>query len=304
VNTELTFNTHGGTEIAATFTAPSGRGVFPAVLLCQGLSGVRHLVLPRIAEGLAERGFASLRFDYAGHGESGGPRGLIDPFARVVDGRYALATLLTLGEVDSDRVGVYGHSYGGPIAIQLAAQERRARALVAVSSPGSGLDMLRASRPEWDWIALMKRVDAERAAVAGGAPPTIVDLETIFPFSPKFAEAYAKLKTGGTSAKVAGSGLGVSQFDLASVDRMIAFDPESAARNLVHCPTLLVHGEDDDTAPMSTVAATYRAIPGPKHWHSVPKADHNALDTEPLLTSVLTWAGDWFARHLSPADTG
>ena len=105
VNTELTFNTHGGTEIAATFTAPSGRGVFPAVLLCQGLSGVRHLVLPRIAEGLAERGFASLRFDYAGHGESGGPRGLIDPFARVVDGRYALATLLTLGEVDSDRVG-------------------------------------------------------------------------------------------------------------------------------------------------------------------------------------------------------
>ena len=303
-NTELTFHAHDGTELAATFTAPTAQGKVPAVLLCQGLSGVRHLVLPRIAEVLAERGFATLRFDYAGYGDSGGARGLIDPFARVVDARYALATLIAREEVDPGRVGVYGHSYGGPIAIHLAAQERQVRALVAVSSPGSGLDMLRAPRPEWEWISLLHRVEAERAEVAAGAKPTIVDLEEIFPFSPKFAEAYAKLKGDGTSAKAPGSGLGISQFYLASIDRMVVFDPESAARGLTRCPTLLVHGEDDDTAPMSTVEPIYRAIPGPKEWHTVPHADHNSLDTEPGLTSVLGRVGGWFSLYLPPIDGG
>ena len=300
--TELTFKTHDGTELAATLTTPAAGEDFPAVLLCQGLSGVRHLVLPRIAEVLAERGFASLRFDYGGCGDSGGPRGLIDPFARVIDGHYALATLLARDEVDSNRVGVYAHSYGGPVAMHLAAQDRRVRALVAVSSPGGGLDMLRAPRPEWAWMSLLHRVEADRAAVAAGSEPTVVELEEIFPFSPKFAAAYAKLKGAGTSAVARGSGLGISRFHLASVERMIAFDPESAARGLTRCPTLLVHGEEDDTAPMSTVEPIYRAIPGPKAWHTVPGADHNDLDTEPGLSSILTRVGDWFACHLPATD--
>ena len=63
-------------------------------------------------------------------------------------------------------------------------------------------------------------------------------------------------------------------------------------------------GEDDDTAPMSATASIFRAIPGPKQWHSVPGADHNALDTEPVLTSVLAKVGDWFGLHLPSTDEG
>ena len=299
VTTELTVKTHDCTELAATFTTPNTKEIFPSVLLCQGLSGVRNLVLPRVAELLAQRGIATLRFDYSGYGESGGVRGLIDPFARVIDSRYALAALISREEVDSNRIGIYGHSYGGPIAIHVAAQDRRVRACAAVSSPGNGLEMLRAPRPEWKWMSLLRRVDAERSAVATGATPTVVELEEIFPFSDKFSEDYAKLKGHGTSAKEIGKGLGISQFHLASIDRMMVFDPESAARGLLHCPTLFVHGEDDDTAPISTVAPVYRAIPGPKEWHTIPQADHNTLDTEPELTSVLAKVGDWYSSYLS-----
>lgn len=129
-------------------------------------------------------------------------------------------------------------------------------------------------------------------------------LAEIFPFSPNFAAAYAKLKGQGTSAVAKGSGLGISQFYLASVDRMVAFDPESAAGGLTRCPTLLVHGEEDDTAPMSTVDPIYQAFPGPKQWHTVPGTDRNTLNTEPGLSSILTRVGDWFTRHLPPEDGG
>ncbi|MCH9837225.1 MAG: alpha/beta hydrolase [Ilumatobacter sp.] len=304
VETELKFKTQGGTNLAATFTVPAGKERAPAVLLCQGLSGIRNLVLPRVAETMAERGIATLRFDYAGYGDSDGPRGWIDPFARVIDGRYALATLIGREEVDPNRIGVYGHSYGGPVAIHIAAQELRARALAVVSSPGGGTDMLRSTRAEWEWLSLVHRLDVERAAIAAGAPPTVVALKEIFPLSPAFASAYAKLKGEGTSAIAAGSGLGTSTFHLASIDRMAVFDPEAAARNLIRCPALFVHGEDDDTAPMSATASIFRAIPGPKQWHSVPGADHNALDTEPVLTSVLAKVGDWFGLHLPSTDEG
>ena len=187
VETELKFKTQGGTNLAATFTVPAGKERAPAVLLCQGLSGIRNLVLPRVAETMAERGIATLRFDYAGYGDSDGPRGWIDPFARVIDGRYALATLIGREEVDPNRIGVYGHSYGGPVAIHIAAQELRARALAVVSSPGGGTDMLRSTRAEWEWLSLVHRLDVERAAIAAGAPPTVVALKEIFPLSPAFA---------------------------------------------------------------------------------------------------------------------
>ena len=299
MESDLTFHTHEGTAVAATFAAPPGEGPFPAVLLCQGLSGVRNLVLPRVAEVLSESGFGSLRFDYSGYGDSGGERGWIDPFSRVVDARYALAALMSRDEVDSDRVGVYGHSYGGPVAIHVAAQDGRVRALAAVSSPGSGVDMLRAPRPEWEWVTLVHRLDQERTAIAGGAKATIVGVEEIFPFSPKFTADYAKLRGGGTSAMATGSGLGTSHFYLASIDRMAVFDPEAAARGLTRCPTLLVHGKNDDTAPISTVEPVYRAIPGPKQWQVITGADHNTLDTEPGLTSTTSKVADWFTHHLS-----
>ena len=90
------------------------------------------------------------------------------PFSRVVDAGCALAYLGACEGIDDERLGVYGHSYGGPVAVHVAAANANVRALVAISSPGDGQDMLRAPRPAWDWVALKERVAAERAALLGG----------------------------------------------------------------------------------------------------------------------------------------
>lgn len=297
---EIRFSNRDGVEVAATLTVPDVAGPRPGVALCQGLSGVRHLVLPEVAEALAGAGIVSLRFDYAGFGDSGGERGWIDPAARVWDARFALDVLASQTEVDENRLGVYGHSYGGPVAIGLAAADPRVRALVAVSSPGSGIALLRSARPAWDWIALRKRLDAERAAMATGSAPTVVPVAEILPFSPAFTAAYEALThgAGGTSALVTDDGLGRRSFYLASADRMAASSPQRDAQALAGCPTLMVNGADDDVALCEDVAEVVEALPGEKRWIVLPGLGHNDLDTDPGLSRAVDLALSWFSQHL------
>ena len=297
---ELRFNNGRGEALAATFQPAQSPAGSPAVLLCQGLSGVRTLVMPEVASTMALAGIATLRFDYSGYGDSVGERGWIDPIARAGDARLALEQLAAQPEVDPARLGVYGHSYGGPIALQLASSLPQVRALAAISSPGSGTDMLRAARPAWDWVALKQRLAAERQRRDQGESPEVVPIEQIFPFSPKFAAGYAKLKQehGGTSALQAASGLGRDSFYLATVDRITALDLIASASGIVDCPCLFINGELDDTAPIETIEPIFSSIQAVKEWIVVPNADHNALDSDPALQRAQASVTTWFQSHL------
>lgn len=295
--TEITFFDRHGHRLAGIFNAPSA-APGPAVLLCQGLSGVKHLVLPEIAAGLAEKGFASMRFDYAGCGQSEGPSGQIDPPSRVEQALYAFAWLAEQDVVDPGRIGVYGHSYGGPVAICLAAREHRVVAVVAVSGPGDGQALLSTGRPAWDWVSFKRRVERERARAATTGEFTEVTVDEILPFSPKFVAAYEKLKAdaGGTSAMAAGN---PETFQLGSVDVMLDLHPEDAARRVTTSAVLMVHGDDDDLAAVESIKPVFAAIPATKELVVIPGMDHNDLDAGPGLSHVIELATGWFESHLS-----
>jgi len=299
----VTFHSLRGHRLSGVLRLPAGAGPdtpAAAVVLCQGLSGVKHLVLPEVADHLAHHhGLASLRFDYTGCGQSEGEPGWIDPRARVDDALYALAVLATHDAVDDTRLGAYGHSYGGPVAIALAARDHRVRALASVSGPGDGEDMLRAVRASWDWVAFRNQVEAARTerAVHGAEPR--VEVGDIFPFSPAFLAAYQALTaSGGTSAMATGD-QDDHRFVLASVDAMVDFRPSDAARHLAGCATLLVNGTDDDTAAIETVEPVYANLPGPKRWCRLRGLAHNDLDADPGLGRALAEVGAWFDAHLT-----
>lgn len=289
------FNRHGQ-RLAAVLALPDGAGPHPGVLLCQGLSGVKHLVLPEVAAGLTAAGIASLRFDYAGCGQSDGDPGWIDPAARVEDARFGFAFLAAQDDIDIRRMGIYGHSYGGPVAITVAAAERRARAVVSVSGPGDGATMLRALRPSWDQAELTRRVEEERGRIATTGVTTDVDVTEILPFSPAFLAAYERLKAeGGSSAMPAAP----PRYRLASIDLMTDLHPQDAARRLGACALLMVHGAEDDVAPPGTVESVYAAAPGPKRWVTIPGAGHNDLDAGPGLERAIDLAVAWFGDRLA-----
>ena len=84
-----------------------------AVLLCHGYTGVKDLYLPGNARVLNEAGYVAMVFDYKGWGESKGPRNRLAPYSRVLDVQAAMTFLSLQPEVDAERIGLYGTSYGG-----------------------------------------------------------------------------------------------------------------------------------------------------------------------------------------------
>ena len=120
----------GDVTLGATLTVPEGQAPFPAALLVAGSGPLdrdgNHPKLPLavskdLAQILAREGWATLRFDKRGIGESTGDymsAGLTDEFA---DARMALAWLRDRPEVAS--VVAIGHSVGALSVAEMSAYE-------------------------------------------------------------------------------------------------------------------------------------------------------------------------------------
>ena len=102
----------------------------PGAVLCHGF-GAAYRVMEPSARIMAAQGIASIFFDFRGHGNS---EGAMDGNMTedIVD---AYDTLCLLPEVDSQRIGVAGHSLGAMSAILAADKLDNLRALVALSCP-------------------------------------------------------------------------------------------------------------------------------------------------------------------------
>src|SRR5690606_14385309 len=106
----------------------------PAVLLAHGYGGTRDTVAAA-AEELVRRGYAVLAWTARGFGASGGRIHLNHPDYEVRDAQRLLDWLAQRPEVRTDspgdpRVGVVGGSYGGALALLLAAHDPRVDAIV------------------------------------------------------------------------------------------------------------------------------------------------------------------------------
>lgn len=136
-------NPASGLKLAGTLTLPEGPGPFPAVLLITGsgpqdrdetLYGHKPFLL--IADALTRKGVAVLRVDDRGVGGSAsfaGPSSLAD---NASDAAAGLAWLRARPEIDKTRVGLLGHSEGGTVAIQTAAEDPKVAFVVLMSTPG------------------------------------------------------------------------------------------------------------------------------------------------------------------------
>jgi dienelactone hydrolase len=109
-------------------------GPAPAVVLGTGFSCVRDQGLDRFAERFAAAGFAALAFDYRHFGDSEGrPRQLALASRQRDDYRAALRFVRSLPEVDSDRIALWGYSFGGGHVQHLATTEPGIAAAICVA---------------------------------------------------------------------------------------------------------------------------------------------------------------------------
>src|SRR5689334_20776612 len=137
-------NENAHVKLAGTFSVPTGRAPFPAVLLIAAAGpedrdevAAGHKVFVVLADALLRRGIAVLRYDKRGVGASSGDFDKARFNDLLEDAVCAFDYLRTRPEIDSRRVGVIGHSEGGSLAAAVASVENRVAFMVAMA--GSGL---------------------------------------------------------------------------------------------------------------------------------------------------------------------
>jgi len=104
----------------------------PVIVMAHGFSGVKQLRLDAFAGRFCAAGYACLVFDYRHFGDSTGqPRELLDIDRQLEDWRNAVNFARSMPELDSDRVIVWGTSFGGGHAIVTAADDPRIAAAIS-----------------------------------------------------------------------------------------------------------------------------------------------------------------------------
>ncbi|WP_309121049.1 alpha/beta fold hydrolase [Paenibacillus sp.] len=178
-----------GARLAATLHYPPMEGAwepsrFPAVVICHGFAGDRigeHRLFVKAARAFASAGYAALRFDYAGCGESGGDYGDTGMDDWIAQTRCALDYVLDLDFVDPNRVALLGHSLGGAVAALTAARDKRAKTLALWAPTG---------HPFQDIVGIVGKAAYEEAVTQGETeylgyalkPAFFASLATCHPF--------------------------------------------------------------------------------------------------------------------------
>lgn len=133
-----------GTEIHATFTVPEniGENGCPLVLFAHGFMGSRDESgeFTAVADGLAERGIASMRIDFPGCNES--TESFLEyNFKNMSDDMdAALAYAREAVKVDESRLGILGYSMGGRLASLYLDKEAFHTAVLWAPAASNGFD--------------------------------------------------------------------------------------------------------------------------------------------------------------------
>ena len=136
-----------GLKMVATFTYPKDVEKAPVVVMFHGFTGQRNemdivggteTMYGRTARIFAEQGYASLRIDFIGSGESDGKWEDTTVSGQISDALAAIEYVKTLDRVDADRIALLGLSQGGTVAACTAGRSDDVDAVIlwsAVSIP-------------------------------------------------------------------------------------------------------------------------------------------------------------------------
>ncbi|MGW3277225.1 alpha/beta hydrolase [Nocardia rhamnosiphila] len=263
----------------------------PAPALVLGHSGVMvKEALVYFTPYFVRAGFVVLAIDYRTVGSSEGePRGLDYPERQVEDFRSAISYLQTRPEVQPERIGLWGVSIGGSVAVQAAVLDRRAKCVV-VQSPSvwngwrylerllgrNGLHALR-ERLDEDWQRRYETGESARV------PHLNLDHETAKGAQDLSSELYPTYRNEKT---------------LDSTEQMLTFAPENLIDRLTPTPLLMIANGGHDPYHMLEEAQTAFAKAGePKRLEVLPY-DVLGLYTGPGLEEAMGLAVDWFDRYL------
>lgn len=155
----------------------------PIVAIFHGFASSKHgsnRCYVSLAEALAKEGIAAFRFDFRGSGDSESSLSAASFEDLISDALAVSGHLSFLEGIDSSRLGLFGASLGGAIAVEANASGRMAKALALWAPVASG--------ELWFRDFLMKRPD-----LANADPNMILGTYKGINLTPAFREQFALL---------------------------------------------------------------------------------------------------------------
>lgn len=142
-------NTEDSISLSGTLLLPSEKGIYPAVILISGNGKHKrdaefgnHKPFLDISNHLSKNGFAVLRYDKRGVGQSTGDYNLATSFDFANDVKSALDYLLTRDDINKQQIGLIGHSEGGLIAPIVASKSSDVAFIISLAGPSLSGDKI------------------------------------------------------------------------------------------------------------------------------------------------------------------
>jgi len=259
---EASFFSEGARIAAHLYPARADQGIpSPGVVLCHGFTGIKEWLLPAFATAFSRAGITALTFDYRCFGASDGEPGKLVPSDQVDDIRNAITFFASLSEVDPNRIGLWGTSFGGGNVLVATAVDPRVKAVISQVPFGSGKRLLENGGAE-PGIAELLAADRVRRVMQGSGEKFPAAMLAGDELRTYFEQAYADRPE-----------LAVD-LELATVDRIAAWIPEIYAPMISPRPLLVVACERDATTPLSEAASIFAHAREPKRLEVLPDLGH------------------------------
>ncbi|MFC2038164.1 alpha/beta hydrolase [Chloroflexota bacterium] len=266
----------------------------PAIVMAHGLSGVKELALPQIAERFADAGFVTLVFDYRFFGDSEGePRNQVFPLEMVEDYRNAITCISDLADVDPQRIGIWGTSLSGGLVVYTASFESRVKAVVA-QVPALFNPVLRYDRNPDRWnsdsdMLLKDRINRYKTGevdhidiVAPPGQPCVLPSEEAFDFFMSGQESAPNWR---------------NYMTVESLEKMREFDAVSSASLISPTAIMFIPAENDGLVSPDVLNTVYEKLSEPKDLVSLP-ITHFEIYRDPWLSRAAGLAIEWYRKHL------
>lgn len=328
---EVRFPSEGGKiELSGTLTLPKKTGRFSTVILVSG-SGPQnrdeefmgHKPFLVLADYLAKKGIAVLRYDDRGFAQSTGDHMSATSKDFAHDVLSAITYLKSRKEVKKNQIGLIGHSEGGLIAPMVAAGSKDVGFMVLLAGPGVPGDQILLRQ-----IELLGKAQGNKEAIvrkeittSKGAFELIKKFENDASLETRLREFITKAIAEDTNTLIP-EGVNIDDFINMQITQLtrpwttyfLKYDPAISLRE-VQCPVLAINGgKDVQVAPENLKAiqgalkeggnkkVTIKEFPNMNHLFQECKTgaiSEYATIEQTFAPQVLEEISSWILRQVS-----
>jgi pimeloyl-ACP methyl ester carboxylesterase len=280
----FTFNglTLAGVVSVPEGTGPSERRAAFMVLHGFGSNMTAGNVLKPCAM-LGELGYATLRFDMPGCGESEGEKGRLICLEQVGAVSEGLSMLARHPQIDPARIGVIGSSFGAAVAVYAGGVDSRIAAVISSGGWGHGERKFRGQHPTPEaWARFTAMLEEGKRHRAQTGQSLMVPRYDIVPIPPEMRGHLA-----------AGS---VQMFPAETAQSMFDFRAEDVVGAIAPRPLLLIHSASDSVTPTEQSVEMFKRAGQPAELHLFSGLDHFlfAEDSARVWGVMRDWLDNYF----------